>query len=405
MDCADLLLQNVSASVRRLRIAMVTETYLPEINGVAMTIGHIVAGLQARGHTVQLVRPRQSRDEQPAKGPLFEEILQQGVPIPRYDVLKIGMPAKQALMRLWAAHRPDIVHVVTEGPLGWSALAAAAKLELPVVTDFHTNFHSYSEHYGIGWLKKPITAYLRHFHNKAQRTFVPTSTLLDELSALGLRNMQVVARGVDTRLFNPARRSAALRKQWGAGDNDLVVMCVGRLAPEKNIPLVLQAHAAMRVVRPSSRLVLVGDGPERARLERECPGAVFTGVRTGEDLAAHYASADVFLFPSTTETYGNVTIEAMASGLAVVAYDYAAAREHVRHNSNGLIAPFDASEDFIKLALALATDTPRIRALGAAARKTCERIDWSKIVAEFEQTLLELTAEPLIPFETDYALT
>ena len=405
MNGADLLLQNFSASLRTLRIAMVTETYPPEINGVAMTMGRIVAGLQARGHSVQLVRPRQSRGEQPANERLFEEILKQGIPIPRYDALKLGLPAKQALTRLWAARRPDIVHVVTEGPLGWSALAAAAKLKLPVATDFHTNFHSYSEHYGIGWLKKPITAYLRKFHNKAQRTFVPTTTLQDELSALGLRNLQVVARGVDTRLFSPTRRSAELRRQWGAGDDDLVVMFVSRMAPEKNLPVVLQAHAAMRVVRPSSKLVLVGDGPERAKLERECPDAIFAGMRTGEDLAAHYASADVFLFPSTTETYGNVTIEAMASGLAVVAYDYAAAREHVRHNSNGLIAPFDASEDFIKLALALATDTPRIRALGAAARKTCERIDWSHIVAEFEQTLLELTAEPLIPFETDYALT
>jgi len=394
MDSADLLLQNFSASLRTLRIAMVTETYPPEINGVAMTMGRIVAGLQSRGHSVQLVRPRQSRSELPANERLFEEILKQGIPIPRYDALKLGLPAKQALVRLWAARRPDIVHVVTEGPLGWSALAAAAKLKLPVATDFHTNFHSYSEHYGIGWLKKPITTYLRKFHNKAQRTFVPTTTLQDELAALGLRNLQVVSRGVDTRLFNPARRSTELRRQWGIGDDGLVVTCVGRMAPEKNLPLVLQTYQAMRLVRPDSRLVLVGDGPERARLQREYPDAVFTGMRTGEDLAAHYASADVFLFPSITETYGNVTIEAMASGLAVVAYDYAAAREHIRHNSNGLTAPFDATKAFIRLAVALATDSPRIRALGAAAHITCAPIDWSHIVAEFEQALLELTAEP-----------
>lgn len=397
MNSADLLLQNFPASMRTLRIAMVTETYPPEINGVAMTMGRIVAGLQARGHTVQLVRPRQFRSEQPAQEPLFEEILQYGIPIPRYDALKIGLPAKQALTRLWARQRPDIVHVVTEGPLGWSALAAAAKLKLPVATDFHTNFHSYSEHYGIGWLKKPITAYLRKFHNKAQRTFVPTTTLQDELAGLGLRNLQVVARGVDTRQFNPTRRSTALRKLWGAGDNDLVVMCVGRLAAEKNLPLVLQTHAAMQVVRPGSRLVLVGDGPERARLERECPRAIFAGMRTGEDLAAHYASADVFLFPSITETYGNVTIEAMASGLAVVAYDYAAARQHIRHNINGVSAPFDVTEDFMKLAVALAPDTARIRALGAAARVTTEKLDWSCIVAEFEQALLELAQDQAYP--------
>jgi glycosyltransferase involved in cell wall biosynthesis len=235
---------------------------------------------------VQLVRPRQSRSELPANERLFEEILKQGIPIPRYDALKLGLPAKQALVRLWAARRPDIVHVVTEGPLGWSALAAAAKLKLPVATDFHTNFHSYSEHYGIGWLKKPIAAYLRKFHNKAQRTFVPTRNLQSELALLGLRNLQVVARGVDIKLFNPARRSAALRRQWGVGDDGLVVMCVGRMAPEKNLPVVLQTYQAMASVRPDSRLVLVGDGPERARLQREHPDAVFTGMRTGEDLAA-----------------------------------------------------------------------------------------------------------------------
>lgn len=403
MNSADLLLQNYPATPRTLRVAMVTETYPPEINGVAMTMGRIVAGLQARGHTVQLVRPRQHRGEQPANEALFEEILQHGVPIPRYDALKIGLPAKQALVRLWVKHRPDIVHVVTEGPLGWSALAAAAKLKLPVATDFHTNFHSYSEHYGIGWLKKPITAYLRKFHNKAQRTFVPTITLQEELAGLGLRNLQVVARGVDTRLFNPARRNKALRQLWGVGDDDPVVMCVGRLAAEKNLPVVLQTYAAMRVVRPSARLVLVGDGPERARLERECPQAIFAGMRVGEDLATHYASADVFLFPSITETYGNVTIEAMASGLAVIAYDYAAARQHIRHNINGLTAPFDATEDFMKLAVALAPNTARIRALGAAARATTEQLDWSCIVAEFEQALLELAADQPIPLFPDHA--
>jgi glycosyltransferase involved in cell wall biosynthesis len=393
MNSTNVLMRNFPAARRTLRVAMVTETYPPEINGAAMTIGRIVEGLQGRGHAVQLVRPRQNPREQPAHRLLFEEILKPGLPIPRYDSLKIGLPAKQALVRLWAAQRPDIVHVVTEGPLGWSALAAAEKLQIPVATNFHTNFHSYSEHYGVGWLKKPITDYLRKFHNKAQRTFVPTSTLQDELSNLGLRNLQVVARGVDTQLFNPARRSTALRRSWGAGNNDLVVMYVGRLAAEKNLPLVMQAYSMMRVVQPSAKLVLVGDGPERARLAREFPQAIFAGTRLREHLATHYASADVFLFPSTTETYGNVTVEAMASGLAVVAYDHAAAKQHIRHNINGLIAPFDATNEFVKLATALSPDTGRIRAIGAAARITAEKLDWKSIVAEFEQALLELTAD------------
>ncbi len=393
MDGADIVLQHYPAAMRKMRVAMVTETYPPEINGVAMTMGRIVGGLQSRGHTVQLIRPRQHADDRPAEQPLFEEVLQRGVPIPRYDALKLGLPAKQALLRLWAKLRPDIVHVVTEGPLGWSALAAAAKLKLPVSTDFHTNFHSYSTHYGVGWLKTPITAYLRKFHNKALSTLVPTESLRDELQALGFRNLEVVARGVDTALFQPQRRSATLRQTWGVQDRDLVALSVGRLAPEKNLPLVLRSYQLMRELQPRLRLVLVGDGPERARLERENPDVIFAGIRIGEDLAAHYASADVFLFPSVTETYGNVTVEAMASGLAVVAYDYAAAQQHIRHSENGVLAPFGAADDFVQAAAALVNDGERIKALGKHARITTEKLDWSCIVVEFEQALLRLTVE------------
>lgn len=393
MDGADIVLQHYPAAMRKMRVAMVTETYPPEINGVAMTMGRIVGGLQSRGHTVQLIRPRQHADDRPAEQPLFEEVLQRGVPIPRYDALKLGLPAKQALLRLWAKLRPDIVHVVTEGPLGWSALAAAAKLKLPVSTDFHTNFHSYSTHYGVGWLKTPITAYLRKFHNKALSTLVPTESLRDELQALGFRNLEVVARGVDTALFQPQRRSATLRQTWGVQDRDLVALSVGRLAPEKNLPLVLRSYQLMRELQPRLRLVLVGDGPERARLERENPDVIFAGIRIGEDLAAHYASADVFLFPSVTETYGNVTVEAMASGLAVVAYDYAAAQQHIRHSENGVLTPFGAADDFVQAAAALVNDGERIKALGKHARITTEKLDWSCIVVEFEQALLRLTVE------------
>jgi glycosyltransferase involved in cell wall biosynthesis len=390
MDGADIVLQHYPAAVRKMRVAMVTETYPPEINGVAMTMSRIVSGLQARGHTVQLIRPRQHSGDCPAEQPLFEEVLQRGMPIPRYDALKLGLPAKQALLRLWAKLRPDIVHVVTEGPLGWSALAAASKLKLPVTTDFHTNFHSYSTHYGVGWLKTPITAYLRKFHNKALSTLVPTESLRRELAVLGFRNLEVVARGVDTALFNPHRRSAALRQEWGMKAGDPVALSVGRLAPEKNLPLVLRAYQLMRELQPRLRLVLVGDGPERARLARENPDVIFAGMRIGEDLAAHYASADIFLFPSMTETYGNVTVEAMASGLAVVAYDYAAAQQHIRHGENGVLVPFGAADDYVQAAAALANDVVRARALGAQARVTTEKLDWLCIVAEFEQALLRL---------------
>jgi glycosyltransferase involved in cell wall biosynthesis len=390
MDSAQILLRQLPTTLRSLRIAIVTETYQPEVNGVAMTIGRIVTGLQSRQHQVQLVRPRQSRADSPASRPNFEEVLKTGVPIPRYDALKMGLPAKQALVRLWAVKRPDIVHIVTEGPLGWSALAAAHKLKLPVSTDFHTNFHSYSKHYGIGWLKRPIAAYLRKFHNRALCTMVPTEGMRRELEELGMKNLRVVSRGVDTGLFSPARRSSQLRGSWGVGSVDPVALYVGRIAPEKNLPLVLQTAAAMQRVNPRLRVVLVGDGPERAGLQARHPQHVFAGMRIGEDLAAHYASGDIFLFPSVTETYGNVTMEAMASGLAVVAYDYAAAAKHIRHGTNSLLAKFDDAQEFTRLAVELAGDRARVTRLGAAARVVTDKLDWSWIVSEFESALLEL---------------
>jgi glycosyltransferase involved in cell wall biosynthesis len=276
------------------------------------------------------------------------------------------------------------VHIVTEGPLGWSALQAATHLKLPVVSDFRTNFHAYSSHYGVGWLRTPVMAYLRRFHNRTQCTMVPTETLSSELAASGFEGLRVVARGVDTHRFTPARRSDHLRAHWGAGPNTLVALCVGRLAAEKNLGALIEAAAAMREHAPGMRLVLVGDGPERARMQKHCAHAVFAGVRHGDDLAAHYASADLFLFPSMTETFGNVVPEAMASGLAVVAYDHAAAGQLIRHGHNGLLARFGDQPGFCRLARHAVADHAQVRALGLQARTSVLSLDWRHIIDAVE---------------------
>jgi glycosyltransferase involved in cell wall biosynthesis len=195
---------------------------------------------------------------------------------------------------------------------------------------------------------------------------------------------------VDTRLFTPARRSAELRRQWGLGPDDLAVVCVGRLAPEKNLPLVLSAFATIRQRRPDARLVLVGDGPARAGLQRRHPEHVFAGMRKGEDLATHYASGDLFLFPSQTETFGNVTLEAMASGLGVVAYDYAAAREHLVDGENGLLVPFGDARAFERDSLRLATDPALLSALRRQARLSAEGVSWDHIVDAFSDALASI---------------
>jgi glycosyltransferase involved in cell wall biosynthesis len=373
---------------RSLRVAVVSETWPPEVNGVAATISQVVEGLRRRGHEVQLVRPRQGVLDTAAADERFAEVLLRGLPIPRYPQLKMGLPSKRALLRLWTMQRPDVVHIVTEGPLGWSALQAALHLKLPVVSDFRTNFHAYSQHYGIAWLRHPIMVYLRKFHNRTACTMVPTERLRAELQASGFRGLRVVARGVDTKLFDPARRSEELRRRWGAGGHTQVVLCVGRLAPEKNLGVLLAAFDAMRTVAGHTRLVLVGDGPERASLQRRCPEAIFAGVRRGADLAAHYASADVFLFPSLTETFGNVVPEAMASGLAVVGYDYAAAGHLLRPGIDGLLARFGDAADFVAAARRLAASPVFARAIGQQARLAAERLDWGRIVESVEAEYL-----------------
>lgn len=390
---APLLAPLTAACSRKLRVSVVTETYPPEINGVAMTIGRMVEGLLDRGHAVQLIRPRQHRDDYPRCKQSLDILPLPGFPIPFYRELRVGLPAGRLLAEQWRKAPPDVVHIVTEGPLGYSALNIANRLGLRVISDFHTNFHRYSRHYGAGVLAHPIIAYLRRFHNRTHGTLVPTEELAEELRALGFTNLGVLARGIDTRLFNPEHRDAALRRTWGVGPDDLVALCVGRIAAEKNLQQVLAAYQVLREHRPTTRLVLVGDGPMTARLRARHPDVVFPGMRTGADLAAHYASADLFLFPSLTETFGNVTLEAMASGLAVVAFDYAAARRHIVHGHNGLLAPCGDSAAFNAAVRQLAVDSFLINRLGVAARQAVTNFDWEQIHDQLEKWFLQPTLE------------
>jgi glycosyltransferase involved in cell wall biosynthesis len=340
-----------------------------------------------------LVRPRQGPSDCAQSSSLFSETLVSSVPLPRYAGLRVGLPATATLTRLWSRQRPHIVHVITEGPLGLSALAAARRLGIPAASDFHTNFHSYSKHYGFGVLRPVIAAYLRRFHNQGLCTFVPTHQLKSQLAEEGYRDLHVVARGVDTQLYSPAHRSAGLRSRWGLSGDELAVVYVGRLAPEKNMPLVFSAFDAIRESVPSARLVLVGDGPQRAELAKRYLGHIFAGMRHGEDLAAHYAAGDVFLFPSLTETFGNVTLEAMASGLAVVAYDYAGAREHIQHGETGMLAAYGDARAFTDAAIQVARDHALRERIRHGARATASRVDWAVVVDDLASALSRLSQQ------------
>jgi len=376
----------------RLRIAFVTETYPPEIGGAALCAGRFVEALLAHGHEVQLVRPRQPGERAGTPPAGLRTMLVPGVPVPFHHGLQLGLPRGGALLRDWRATRPDVVHLVSEGLLGRSALHAAQRLRIPFTSSFHTNFPSYGRHYGLGWLKDVALAYLRSFHNRARLTLVPTGQVRDQLAAEGFCHLAVVGRGVDTELFRPERRSESLRRQWAASPDDLVVLLVGRLAPEKNVPLALRAFRAMESLR-RVRLVLVGEGPERRRLAAANPDVVFTGMLRGETLAEHYASADVFLFPSLTETFGNVTLEAMSSGLAVAAYDDAAAAQHIRPFASGLLAPRGDAAEFVAHARRLAAQPDLVRRLGPSARQAVLGCGWDRVGEAFTKALEGLALE------------
>jgi len=370
-------------------VGIVTETFPPDVNGCAMTLGHLVEWLLAQGHDVQLVRPSRHRRERAHFDGALHVVPRRSMRIPLYRIQRFGLPAPCYLHRMWHARPPDVAYVATEGPLGYSALIVAERFHIPVVSGFHTNFQNYGTYYGIPFLRPAIQSYLRSFHNRSVATLVPTAQQSRQMREGGFVNTQVLGRGVDTALYSPARRSPELRRSWGLEPDDLAVLYVGRLAEEKNIGLAAEAFRAMQKVDPRAKFVLVGDGPSREGLEKANPDFVFCGWRTGEDLAAHYASGDVFLFPSTSETFGNVTTEALASGLAVVAFNYAAAEVHINHGESGMLAAFDDREDFTRAAVALASDPDLVARLRPAARRVAEGISWDRICGQFEAILLE----------------
>lgn len=378
---------NLNTSVK---VAIVTETYPPEVNGVASTIARFIQGLAELGHDITLIRPRQGLKDKPRNESHFKEILTVGIPIPGYSALRMGIPQKNRLLKQWASDRPSLVHIVTEGPLGWSALEAAKKLNIPVCSDFRTNFDAYSTHYGLSCLKSPIQRYLRYFHNNSHFTMVPTQALKNQLVSYGFERLRVLARGIDTELFNPSKRSHELRNQWGVKDQQKVVLYVGRLASEKNLQVTVDAFRAMLQVNPNLKMVWVGDGPQKGALKLSCPNSVFTGVQTGEALATHYASGDLFLFSSLSETFGNVTLEAMASGLAVLAYDYAAARQFIDHGVNGFLADPNEANSFVNQSLELMKENCDIENLRAHARQTTLEISWDKVTKKLENNYHDL---------------
>lgn len=371
-----------------MRIAMVTETFPPEINGVALTVAGLAQGLREAGHTVQVVRPRQTDDDVDTdeNGP---DVLVRGARLPKYPGLQFGLPTARRLRKLWKDERPDAIYAATEGPLGYSALRAARALGIPAATGFHTRFDDFARHYGFGFLTPVVFAYLRRFHRQGAATLVPTIELRDFLIENKFGDVVLLRRAVDNALFSPAHRDEALRAQWGLKPGQLAVVYVGRIAPEKNLPLAVRTFREVQKIRHDARYVWVGDGPSRAALAAENPDFIFAGIQRDANLARHFASADLFVFPSLTETFGNVTLEALASGLPTVAFDYGAAREHLNPDC-GRRVPFGNEDAFVRATLDLVRGDVTRADIRAAAVGAVAELEPAAVAAQFAKLLAGL---------------
>lgn len=378
-------------------ICLVTETFPPEINGVANTLANLCRELRMTGHQLSIVRPLQRgeprRGNTSPDGEHHHRV--RGWPLPGYPELRFGWPSRRRLRSAWKKHRPEAVYIATQGPLGWKALSLARQMGIPTLSGFHTNFHQYSRYYGAGFLEGIIRRYLVAFHNRCGATLAPTTTACAELERWGIANVHCWSRGVDSRNFHPAHRDTELRAHWGVAERQLAVLYVGRLAAEKNLAQAISTFERLRAVHPGARFILVGDGPLRERLQRTHPDYLFCGTQTGNALARHYASADLFLFPSQSETFGNVVLEAMASGLGVVAFDHAAAHEHIEDGINGRKLAMDDIEGFSLAAMSLADQPTLLGAVRKRAREHAESLDWAVLARSFEQHLFHERQETI----------
>ncbi|MBA2779334.1 glycosyltransferase family 4 protein [Billgrantia kenyensis] len=371
-----------------MRICLVSETWSPEINGVAHTLNQLSRELQKRGLALQLIRPHPPQADAPLRTPgMQSELRVRGLAIPGYHAVRIGLPAARRIQRLWRKQRPDVVYLATQGPLGWSARRVARRMGIPLVAGWHTNFDHYCGDYGMSWLAPALLRTLRHFHNGCQATLIPTRQQAEGLMRQGFQRLEVMGRGIDHQHLDPTLRSSELRRSWGANEHTPVVLHVGRLAAEKNLSLLRETLDAMRSTRPDIVQVIVGDGPARRSLEKALPEVHFTGFISPEALARHYASADLFVFPSLSETWGNVVPEAMASGLAVVAYRHAAAAELIESGINGVTVTAGDAEAFRDAAVTLSQQPARYARMGRAARLRTHSCRWPAIADKFLSVL------------------
>ncbi len=339
-----------------LRLALFTETWTPQVNGVARTLERLRDAVIARGGDVLVVTaddPDARAEPNVYRAP--------SAPFWAYPQLRLAWPTRNTVSEVLRAFSPTLVHVATEFGVGLAGRSAAQRMQLPLVTSYHTNFTAYAQYYSLGMLARPGWQYLRWFHSAGARTYCPTQSIVREVQAQGFQNCAVWSRGVDTQRFSPMHKRSALREQLGIADDVLLVTYVGRIAAEKGLDVALHAMRLAAQARPGKiAFAVIGDGPFEQETRARTPEPRWIpGKLLGAELSTAYASSDLFLFPSTTDTFGNVLLEAMASGLPVVGADVGPTRELIGETRGWLVAPGNA--EAMAAALVQAVDEPALR--------------------------------------------
>jgi glycosyltransferase involved in cell wall biosynthesis len=373
-----------------MRVALFSEVYWPMVSGVSLTMQRAVEGLRERGHAVRVYSA--SYELPPGDADRPEVHRSRSRPLFISPEVQWAFPRRDGIRADLTRFQPDLVHLATEFPIGLAGLRSARELGLPIVASSHTDYERYAALYGLNWAVKPGWRYLRWFYGHASRVLCPSVAYQTHLHARGIRHTAIWSRGVDAERFHPRHRSEAWRWSLGVGPDDLLVTCVGRIAPEKGIDVLLDAWGLLGDLHDRARLVFVGSGLMEAEIARRgLPGVRVAGFRRDRELSAGYASADLFVLPSATETFGNVLLEAMASGLPCIAAAAGGPMDFVDHGWNGwLVHPNDppALADALRTLLA---DGAQRRRLARAARATAEGRSWSAVhdglVAEYERAI------------------
>jgi glycosyltransferase involved in cell wall biosynthesis len=386
-----------------MRVLYCTDTYPPQVNGVSIVTALSVSGLTRLGWECAVVAPEYPRATHAAwnqfagsEGQPAELVSLRSVALPRYPEVRLALPRSAPVHDLVRRFRPDLVHCATEFTVGRMGQLAAARAKLPLVSSYHTDFARYAGAYGAPWLGKVVSSYLGRFHRRSRRVFTPSTVSREDVLSLSVPAVDVWGRGVDAELFHPGRRSQAMRAALGIGSR-FAFLYVGRLAPEKRPDHIVEAFRLASDGLPKGviHLIMAGTGPLEAELRATAPpGVTFLGfLERKSRLPDLYANCDAFVFASVTETLGLVILEAMASGLPVIAAPAGGVRDHLRDGRNGLAYPEGDVNAMARAMVRLTGEWWLTQQLARGARSTAEALTWEREIERLDQSYREVCEE------------